>query len=997
MTIGSQDSAVLSRPLVTPVIRRPRLDEVFRGGVDRGQVLAVFAAAGAGKSTQARLYTESQPRPVVWIDADRTLGSSASILSLWQRSLAEFAKGERPRGSVQREMSPSAQAADLAARLDGRDVLIVMDSLEKAVDPASLGSLLDAFIENLPAGAKLILCSRVELDISLGSLVLSGRVARVSGEQLALTMDEAGKLSAATDGVAPHPQPLAGVKERWRSSRGWLAGFLLSRENAADPARDLHPYLRREVLQDLSEPEQRFLLETALLEKVSLTTARRMCGPTLLAQSWSGVVARHLPAIVGPDRTIEHHPVFREFLLEELELRLGGKRRQLQWRLVEILLEEDRAERAIEVCLDIDEIDAAADAAELAYPALIDRGDSDTVLRWINAFGRRRVDARPRLLAGEIMALRASRRLNDCRALVRRLAKEGRLADVLESDARAIICAGSAMLWQPVDGLALLETHDNQRRAAGLRYLFKVLTGDDPASPPRAQAWPEDSKLVTWGNFLQGRLDDLMAMLPSSDSWPPRTPYVSPHPLLALVWRGELQQARALLGEVLPVARSGVHQDLWLHLEIWLLLAEGDTAGAAEVADRAVDHSRRTGFGFEPEYQIIEAGALVDAGHIEQARALVDESLAACRSAGVVAYVEWALTVLGKIHLVTGQATEAESVLQECVTSMVTAQRDLMLPLAGVYLAEACRRLGNVDQARCAAEIAYEASTRMSTFFALTRALTAFPGVLELMRQGAGAARWQRLRGPGAQGSGRATVIENESTLATLQPLGSDPYLLVDGDRVDIRRTKVLEFIALLSSRSDGLLRDELRFELFPHIDRARGGNYFRQVAHQVRRKCRLEMDRLPGGEVRWAHGVVVESLDVKAQQDLEHASTLMGTQKLAALRQAIDSIPGQYLERSELDWAIVRRVELQALLEDATKEAAALAWECREFDAARRYALDAIKIDPYSEAAYRVLIDVELAVGTAAGATSVHRQLSAAMREMGLEPTIAPPVFLAS
>ena len=148
--------------------------------------------------------------------------------------------------------------------------------------------------------------------------------------------------------------------------------------------------------------------------------------------------------------------------------------------------------------------------------------------------------------------------------------------------------------------------------------------------------------------MVQGRLDELVAMLPSEEQWPPRTPYTTPHPLLGLVWRGDLERARSLFDAVPSDVKQRIESDVWNYLEAWLLLAEGDAEGALVAAECAVRHSRVTGFGFEPVFQIVQGEAILSLGRIDEAVTVLSETVDSNRAAGLLAYLEWGLTYLGR-------------------------------------------------------------------------------------------------------------------------------------------------------------------------------------------------------------------------------------------------------------------------------------------------------------------------------------------------------------
>ena len=143
--------------------------------------------------------------------------------------------------------------------------------------------------------------------------------------------------------------------------------------------------------------------------------------------------------------------------------------------------------------------------------------------------------------------------------------------------------------------------------------------------PPSADDWSDVERIMSWGLLVQGRLDALSRMLPDGQNWPPRSFFRTPHPLLGLIWRGEVERTRALFDEVPAATVEGAHTDLWFYHEAWLLWAEGDLSAALRAAERAVDHSRKTRFGWEPCFQVVVGYMLIELGRLDAGQREVEE------------------------------------------------------------------------------------------------------------------------------------------------------------------------------------------------------------------------------------------------------------------------------------------------------------------------------------------------------------------------------------
>jgi LuxR family transcriptional regulator, maltose regulon positive regulatory protein len=817
------------------------------------------------------------------------------------------------------------------------------------------------------------------MHLSLGRLLLHGRVARITDEDLALTVEEAHRLLEARGS-----EPID-VEARWTATGGWVAGVAFGGVDHGSSwarSRDFRSYVSSEVFDQLPAEERQFLLDTSILDAVSLEAAEELCGGELGAV-WQRVVNRHLPATTSSDGGLVYHPCFRNYLRDRSELEGQARTQELQSRYASMLLASGHDEEAVELLLSLGHLDAAVAAAEGACRSLAERGDWDTILRWVAALTATRVSASPVLLAAQLRALRGSGRLHDARELTRDLDRRGRLDEIFRSDPNAVVHAAWSLLWHPTEALALLDRHDPESLGAAVRYAVEVISNRLPVVPPENQP-AETDRIVSWGLMVQGRIEDLVAMLPSQDEWPPRNPYTTPHPLLGLLWRGEVDRVRALFDQARQHKKRTFHPDMWQYLEAWLLLAEDEPDAALAAAERAVAQSLRTGFGFESVFRVVQGSALLTLGRVDEATSVLEESVASSVEAGTLAYVEWAESFLAVAKLRTGKQEEAAALLRRTVAGMQQADRLLLLPFAAINLAEAERLGGDEAASEAAADIAHGASVRMGAFGPLQQALRCLPALTqELIEREP--QQWRRV------GAGDAPVarrrVENGSVSVVVSPFGPSPDIIIDGRAASVRRLKQLELVCLLTRHPGGVRRESIQMLLFPDSDRKRGSNYFRQVVHQLRRTTGLTVQRLPNNLIWWSDGIEVDATDLQFERALHEARAVAGDERLDRLRHALALATGPYLPDSELEWAEQRRFELGVLQEDAELEAARLALVASDFELARCCAEATVARNPYAEHAYAILIEIELAVGTGSGALGVYRRAVAALREIQLEP----------
>lgn len=980
------------RPLGLPdgVVDRERLHALFDKLLSERESVAVFAAAGSGKTVQAQLYADRKGWPLAWLTVDSGDRSGSRLLVYLSHALA----GVNPdapsvlQRALDAEFTLAEAAATLAESIGTSELLVVLDDCENIAGSDEAAMVLETFMDYLPPTARTLLLSREELDVPVQRMMLQGRVGRVTDTDLALDEPEARAMLDAQGQTERDPLPLLDA------SRGWIAAFAFEVRSDLQLSSEpdaLASYLNREVLEALPDDEQRFLLRTSLLRATSPRGAAALCGDDGYAL-WQSLTCRHLPATLTPDRTLVYHPRFREFLLEQLRARYPDEVPELQRRHAKILEDRGWPEEAVEVLLEIDEVDEAARIAEQALQALYARADWPLVLTWLDAFGGDRIDRQPVLQGAKIRALYGSRRVPEAQALIRWLHERGRLEAVAAADPGVVAYSGWALQWRPAEALELIRQYPGDFRAEAVRYELEAVSGRQPVTPPGGAEWSDMERIVSWGMLVQGRLSELIRMLPAEEDWPPRDYYRTPHPLLGLVWRGESARARGLFDQVPPAVREGAHTDLWFFHEAWILWAEGDLEAALQAAEAAVQHSRRTRFGWEACFRVAVGCMLVALDRTEDARSVLADSISQSAAAGMRAYVEWAQTFQGLAFLRIGRPDDAARVLLQAVEGMEQSSRMLMFPLAAIYLSEAEWQRDDPVASQHAAERALKVAHSMEATFVLQRGLRDVPSVLtRQIDLDPSDDRWRRLiavRSTAAAQVGRQRPVDNDGgTLVEVHTFGRSTDLYVNGVSASVRRLKVLELAAYLSLHPEGELRARLQEQLFPDADQRRGGNYYRQVVHKLRQATGLGLVRTNGGYITWPDDVRVDSTDLRFERLLQEASALAGRDRLLRLQAAVELADGPYLPESDLPWAEARRFELEVVLGEARVEAAQLALDLGEMEVARHLAEQQIDRDPYAETAYEVLMRVESAIGPPGAVLTAYQRLCDSLTELGVEP----------
>jgi ATP/maltotriose-dependent transcriptional regulator MalT/DNA-binding SARP family transcriptional activator len=964
------------------VLLRPRVVRAI-GHLYAGRtVVSCVGGPGAGKTVQAQLFAASGGMPVAWLTLDGADRAAARLVSSLATALEGYtADGTETVGNALRSgLSAQETAAVLAETLLPNPFLFVIDDCEAVTSSDDAVGALATFLDYAPPSIRVMLLSREHFRGVLRRRCLQGAFGMLPEDDLRLTLEETEGL---LDVLGFDEVDAADVHA---ATAGWMAGVVFGYGRGAgtrddDCSAEFASYVGQEVLAGLTADEQRFLLDTSVLDIVTPELTEALLG--LEGRGlFERVRARKLPATTVSRGEIVYHSLLRSFLRTELVRTDPDREVELRRRLAAHLVDTGHFEGATELYLAIGDLDDAADTAERACPVMFRATDWATLIRWVHALGEERVDQRPLLLAARIRALGGARRYEEAAQLVERADRLGQLRRATECDAGLLATIGSLLLSRPVLAMRYLDKYEGDFRAAAVRYTVGAIGGVSAVVPPPGRNWEDVGSIMTWGLLWQGRLAELLRMVPDAED----SPVIHPNVMLALLWRGDVETARAMWSRVPGDIRQ---QPYSRYIEASILLAEGRPEDALATVEDAIAASRPNWYGLGDTYEMFAAQVMVIQGRVEDALGLVESRIGHLAATGQLELLEWAQTILGAAFLKAGRPADAELVLDECVRSMSQSRRRLYLPVAAVYLSAAKLRLGKDDAAADAAELAYHTAAIMGSVAMLTAALATVPQVLEHQRvRVPDDTRWERIR-LARDPEPSVGVAAITGTSLYVQPFGASRELFVDDVATSVGRLKVLELAAYLSHHPAGIDRFELQRQLFPDTDQRRGGNHFRQIAHKLREATGIGLVRSAANVMSWPEHVSVDAADLRFERLAADARESVGPPRLDGLLRAIDLVTGSYLQNSDLAWADERRYQLEIALEEVLLESATLLLDRRRFEETRDHAERVLELNPYSEPAYRTLVQVERLIGTESSAMAVYRRAVDALSELGLEPDV--------
>lgn len=352
------------------LLPRPRLAGALRAAIGSARLALISAPAGSGKTTLLASLTRIHVGAGAPADPSSFLlpPSSFAWLSLDEHD-DEPARFLHALTAAVRQLAPAAGAAALAlldtpapvapelaeavaeALVDdlfefvAGPAALVLDDLHTLSHPAIFAAL-ERLIDLLPPEVTVVAATRHDLPLPLARWRVRGELAEFHFGDLRFSRDEAAALISARVGDAIDPDELVALHER---TEGWAAGLGLlvsslerigsSGERARFLAglerldRSLYDYLAAEVLERQDPFVRMFLIETAVLQELTLDLCAAVTGREDAATILDELYRRNLflvaldedprraigtPAGARPSPTYRYHDLFRQFLRDRL-------------------------------------------------------------------------------------------------------------------------------------------------------------------------------------------------------------------------------------------------------------------------------------------------------------------------------------------------------------------------------------------------------------------------------------------------------------------------------------------------------------------------------------------------------------------------------------------------------------------------------------------------------------------------------------------------------
>lgn len=960
-------------------VGRERLNHVLRARFS-ASVVTLIAPAGYGKTTALVHALASDSAGVdAWYSCTPRDADPDALLD----GLA---------GAVgAREASADAIADALWHRAPVHAALVI-DDVHHATGPAT--AVLAAIVRQLPSNGHLVISGRTEPALSLARLRAAGQVVDVDSSVLRFDEAELAELGRAHDVSVDELRVLDGwpalTMLRARSARGGPAAFLYE-----------------EVLSDVPGVTRSALAALIRLGPLDTATLEAAVGAALTVDE-----LQSLPMVIRrADGSFEAHSLWRDAGIED-----GAGRAQLH-RAVRHLLHVGRPESAAALlpltALDADDWPVAAEMLTTGCRVVSALAPLETLERWSADLPRQFAsEQEAKLLAATVLR----RRGNDLEAAHRALADAAASA---RGEGRtdievAAISQLAHVAWWLADVVTLVGLIERVRElhASGVASLGDLLRlgealGADIGGDERAAMEALDG--------IDGT-DELASV--AADWMRSRMLSQSGHSGAAIEFADRAAAAGIAGFHSVKLAPLTTR---WLH---------GDIEKACELlptVELPADAPPRERFFNDVSIGVLHA----QLGQIQQAAAAIERAERLTRNLEGVAPARWVQLARVALLLACGRESDAEAAFAEAGLGppRAIARRELR-----GFVGLTARLDPGWRAVWASPEFGPDIAAELAAVGAL---LDARAGRAAAGRPGAHRA----VVALGVRGAAELATRTNDDQLArglidlcgrrataAIRACGEDRHLAVaagallrrvptpplreirvsllgpstiergEGDMPpDWRRERVRSLFGFLALRRSAS-RETIAAAIWPDLDAAASAQNLRRTLNYLHGVLEPEREagdapwyvRSEGDSVRLVgEGLWVDVWELHARLDSVAASDSAGrpADVLAEIDAALTLWRGDLLGDIYDDWVAAPRDNLRARFVAATVRAGELRLGRGEIDRSLAIAARALDVEPYSEAAHRLMIATHLARGDKAMAATAYHRCVEALDELGAAP----------
>ncbi len=432
------------------IVPRPHLIERLNEGLRRTPGLTLISApAGFGKTTLVSswiydlrlpitdLYAETASQEkitnpkskiqnqVAWLSLDDSDNDPTRFFTYFIAALQRLDPnmGQTVQGMLQSPQPPPIETLmttlinEISASFTDIRCVLVLDDYH-LIDANPIDDALTFLLDHLPpppGGMHLVVATRDDPHLPLARLRVRGQLTELRAIDLRFTASEAAEFLNQVMGLDLSTEDIAALESR---TEGWIAGLQLaaiSMQGQEDVTGFIKSftgshhfildYLIEEVLEQQSESVQTFLLQTAVLDRLTGSLCDAVCSVgTATVQDNSQAtleILEHANLFIVPldeeRRWYRYHHLFADLLRRQLRQTHLAQVPTLHTRASKWYQDHGFADKAIEHALRGEDFERAAYLIEELAEAVWGRGEHTKLWGWLEALPVEQVSSRPQL------------------------------------------------------------------------------------------------------------------------------------------------------------------------------------------------------------------------------------------------------------------------------------------------------------------------------------------------------------------------------------------------------------------------------------------------------------------------------------------------------------------------------------------------------------------------------------------------------------------------
>ncbi|MEM8860450.1 MAG: tetratricopeptide repeat protein [Chloroflexota bacterium] len=442
--------------LRTSIVPRQNLIKQLNKGLD-SRLTLVSAPAGFGKTTIVIQWIHSCELPIGWLSLDERDGEPQQFLAYLVAALETVAGQSEiaPQTTARLQSQPPPAPEEILTVLLNElaafttPFMLVLDDYHRITSPA-IDDLLAFLIEHMPPQMHMVITTREDPQLPLSRLRARGQMTELRVADLRFSSDEAAGFLNQGMGLSLSAENVTALELR---TEGWIAGLQLAalalQTNQADTDKNTFietftgghhfvlDYLVEEVLANQPDDVRNFLLQTAILKRLSGPLCDAVTG-----ESNSKTVLNHLLHdnlfLIPLDNTrrwFRYHHLFAEVLQTRLLEEHSDRVKLLHQRASDWHAQQGNSTEAIEHAFATNDDERAANLLEVTW-----RERDRTFqalgewLRWTESLPDEVVYARPVLSVGYAWALLNDGRFEGAEAHLQAAERAVESAEIIVND-----------------------------------------------------------------------------------------------------------------------------------------------------------------------------------------------------------------------------------------------------------------------------------------------------------------------------------------------------------------------------------------------------------------------------------------------------------------------------------------------------------------------------------------------------------------------------------